>query len=284
MWAVARRPQWIAAFFLALVIAAGFAALGQWQINRSVIEATVIDRDTEAAAPLSNFATPQTAVTGVEDGQRVTFEGTIVPGDSSILTGRLNGGTTGYWVMAHVVTDTGASIAVALGWAPTLEEAEAAAEAADSPQIQMLVPFEGRYLASEGPQDSDFENGERKMASVAALINEWDTAPDGVYNGYLVTATPAAGLDAIDSPRPDGEVSVNWLNIFYAVEWVVFAGFAIYLWWRLVKDAWEREQEDYEEDEYYDDDAAPNVASALSSGRARRDSDPAESAHHADVN
>jgi surfeit locus 1 family protein len=32
--------------------------------------------------------------------------------------------------------------------------------------------------------------------------------------------------------------------VFYAIEWVVFAGFAVYLWYRLVKDQYEREMED----------------------------------------
>jgi surfeit locus 1 family protein len=42
-------------------------------------------------------------------------------------------------------------------------------------------------------------------------------------------------------------VALNWLNIFYAVEWVIFAGFAIFLWYRLARDAWERELEELEE-------------------------------------
>jgi len=54
----------------------------------------------------------------------------------------------------------------------------------------------------------------------------------------------APGLTRIDSPKPSSDVEVNLLNIFYAVEWVVFAGFAIFLWYRLVRDAWEREQEE----------------------------------------
>ncbi|MEN9620072.1 MAG: hypothetical protein RL499_265, partial [Actinomycetota bacterium] len=29
-WQVARRPRWIGALLLALAVAAGFAALGQW--------------------------------------------------------------------------------------------------------------------------------------------------------------------------------------------------------------------------------------------------------------
>jgi hypothetical protein len=30
----------------------------------------------------------------------------------------------------------------------------------------------------------------------------------------------------------------------YAAEWAIFAGFAVFLWYRLVKDAWERERDD----------------------------------------
>ena len=35
--------------------------------------------------------------------------------------------------------------------------------------------------------------------------------------------------------------------MFYAVEWVVFAGFAIFLWYRLVRDAVERERDEAED-------------------------------------
>ena len=48
----------------------------------------------------------------------------------------------------------------------------------------------------------------------------------------------------ISSPPPEQSVELNWLNIFYAVEWVVFAGFAVYLWYRLVRDAVERERDE----------------------------------------
>ena len=48
----------------------------------------------------------------------------------------------------------------------------------------------------------------------------------------------------IQSVRPTNDVSLNWLNVFYAIEWVLFAGFAVSLWYRLVKDAHEREEEE----------------------------------------
>ena len=34
VWRVAVRPRWLAALALALVVAAVFAALGQWQLER----------------------------------------------------------------------------------------------------------------------------------------------------------------------------------------------------------------------------------------------------------
>jgi hypothetical protein len=37
------------------------------------------------------------------------------------------------------------------------------------------------------------------------------------------------------------DATYNWLNIFYAIEWIVFAGFAFYVWYRLVRDRVERE-------------------------------------------
>ena len=58
-WAVARRPKWVAALALALGVAAAFAALGQWQLERSIESATVIERDTETAVPLNTVAEPR---------------------------------------------------------------------------------------------------------------------------------------------------------------------------------------------------------------------------------
>jgi hypothetical protein len=40
------------------------------------------------------------------------------------------------------------------------------------------------------------------------------------------------------------DAEINWLNVFYALEWTFFAGFAVFLWWRLVRDAQQREIEE----------------------------------------
>lgn len=245
MWKVARKPRWIAMLVLCLGVAAGFALLGQWQLERSFDEATVIERDTETVQPIEQLTKPQQATLESEAGHMVSVEGSFVPGDFTTLSGRLQDGETGYWLVGHLVTTDAASLAVAIGWA---------AQPDDFADIERGIrpdPVEitGRYLPSEAPTQSDFEAGEQSALAVSELINQWAEVGD-VYGGYLVVHE-AEGLDLdalqpIDSPQPSAEVQLNWLNVFYAAEWVIFAGFAIYLWYRLVKDAWQREQEEAE--------------------------------------
>ena len=80
-----------------------------------------------------------------------------------------------------------------------------------------------------------------RTSSVCSGSSTVTVAPDGVYSGYVVADEAPSGLETIYSPPPKTEVSLNLLNVFYAVEWVIFAGFAVFLWYRLVKDAWEEE-------------------------------------------
>jgi cytochrome oxidase assembly protein ShyY1 len=238
---VARRPRWIAALVLALGIAAAFAALGQWQIARSIESATVIERETEKVVELEAVTEPGRAPATAVVGQVVSTSGTLVAGDYVILSGRNNDSEAGYWVTGHLVTEAGPSLAVALGWAPTEEAAHDAVAELEGDEV--ALDLEGRYLPSEAPQEGDFETAMTRM-SVASLLNLWADAPDSVYAGYVIAAEPATGLEAISAPAPESEVSLNWLNLFYAAEWAIFAGFAIFLWWRVVKDVWEREQEE----------------------------------------
>lgn len=244
IWRVARRPRWLAALALALGIAAGFAALGQWQLSRAVESALTTQEQSEARVSLESIAEPQQPMPGENIGQLVSFEAEFVSGDYVVLSGRTNLSQPGYWVVGHAVLTNGASIAVALGWASTADAAASAVRTLE--QAPPGTAVEGRYLASESPQQSDFEEGERSALAVSELVNLWVTAPDGVYGGYAILGSPVAGLERIDAPPPVTEATLNLLNVFYALEWLIFAGFAVFLWYRLVKDAWEEETENVE--------------------------------------
>ncbi|MBC7723823.1 MAG: SURF1 family protein [Burkholderiaceae bacterium] len=240
MWGVARRPRWIAALVLAIVIAGLFAALGQWQLARSIESGVVIDRATESTVPLTEVAEPQSQLTLRASGQLVEATGRYVPEDTVVLSNRLSEGTLGYWVVGHLVLENPqASLAVALGWVSEADDAAAVTAALPSGEVTVT----GRYLPTEAPQDTDFENGVTSTLATASLVNVWTGFDGDVYSGYVVSEAPIGDARVIDAPAPSEAVSLNWLNIFYAAEWVVFAGFAIFMWYRLVRDAWERETE-----------------------------------------
>jgi surfeit locus 1 family protein len=241
VWRVARRPKWIGALLLALAVAATLAALGQWQLERSFRAADAPDIDTETAVPLIELTEPQRGLTDDEAGRMVTVSGTLRADTAVVYTGRSGGGEQSVWLVARLDVDGEGALAVALGWAGSEEAALAAA-----PETDQQVSLTGRYLPGEGPQESDFEAGERSAISPAELVNLWEGV-DAIYGGYLVVHDEWPGLSVLDSPPPDPPVEVNWLNLFYALEWAVFALFALFIWYRLVADEYELEQEELRE-------------------------------------
>jgi surfeit locus 1 family protein len=239
------EPRSIALLVLALVLAAAFAALGQWQIARAIEQGTVVQRPTERVVPLTRVAQPAAQQTDASVGQRVSTRGRLVPADTVIAGDRLNDGRRGWWVVGHAIVDepAGAQLAVALGWAPTEAEARAAAEAVRAAPATD-GPLVGRYVDSDAAEPTTAGDPTVLTAvSTARLVNLWTEhvgAP--TYEGVLTLAAAPDGLTDIWSPKPGGEVELNLLNLLYAVEWALFAVAAFYVWYRLVRDRWEQEQ------------------------------------------
>lgn len=266
------RPRWIGMLLLCLVVAAVFAWLGQWQLGRAVQTNPVPPGATEEVQALADVAAPGEYLPEPLVGQRVETAGAWVPGDFLVVHSRYNDGVEGYWVTGQLRIDPAesgtpapTSVAVALGWAATEDDARAAVDELERAASGAdRVEVTGRLISDEGPVLPPRGTDPQTMTrmSPAALLGQWH-AVDGVfvYRPYLASEDAFAGLDAISSPAPQDGSGINWLNIFYAVEWAVFAGFAFYLWYRLAKDAWEREVEDFEDDRREpDDQPEPSVA------------------------
>ncbi|MFZ7087419.1 SURF1 family cytochrome oxidase biogenesis protein [Curtobacterium sp. RRHDQ10] len=243
MWAVARRPRWVALLVLALVLAGTFAGLGKWQLQRSIENGKAGPATTETRRSLDAVASPQSAMPEDLAGQEVRVEGRFAAGDTVVLTGRSGGGrfqTVGNFVDAG----SGASLPVVIGYADTRAAAVAGGNRAVTGET---VTVEGRYYPSESPDQDDFTNGTHSAVAVASLVNTWNGFDGRIYGGYVVATAPTAAqahLGTIADRAPTRDVQFDWLNLFYAVEWVVFAGFAVFLWYRFVRDAWEREQDE----------------------------------------
>jgi surfeit locus 1 family protein len=235
-------PRSIGLLLLAVVIAVVFALLSQWQISRAVQQGTVVERATERTVPLTSIAKPATQQTDASVGQKTEARGRLVPEDTVIASDRLNQGKRGWWVVGHAVLDDRSQLAVALGWAPDEAAARAAlARAEAAPATE--TTFVGRYVDPDGAEPSTSGSPTALDAvSTARLVNLW-TQDVGrpTFEGILTLETAPDGLTDIYSPRPGEQVELNLLNILYAVEWVLLAVAAFYVWYRLVRDRWEQE-------------------------------------------
>ena len=257
MWKTALKPRWIAGFVFAIAVSGVFVLLSQWQFGRSTSPEVPTNPATEQVQPLTETLQPGEFFHGTDADQMVSALGSYDPLKQLLVPGRLHDGKTGYWVVsafavngAPALTGAAASpqtwIPVARGW--VAEPGEAPAPPSGTLELT------GRLLPSEAPVPGTAPKpGEATAVSVAELINYWEVSS---YPGFVAaTAEVANGVDlsaaavpgdllALDiGPQPPAQ-QINWLNLFYSLEWVVFAGFALFIWWRLVKDDYHRDLEE----------------------------------------
>ncbi|MFX1820148.1 SURF1 family protein [Pseudarthrobacter sp. CC4] len=262
MWKTALKPRWIAGFVFAIAISGVFVLLSQWQFGRSTRPEIPANPATEQVQPLTETLQPGEFFHGTDADQMVSAEGSYDPAKQLLVPGRLHDGRPGYWVVtafavsgAPTLSGVAASpqtwIPVARGWVAD----RAAAPAPPSGILQLT----GRLLPSEAPVPGTApQPGEATAVSVAELINYWEVSS---YPGFVAATAEITGGEDVSPAAVPGELlplnigpqppaqQINWLNLFYSLEWVVFAGFALFIWWRLVKDDYHRDLEDSLEEE-----------------------------------
>ncbi len=274
MLKTAVKPKWIAALVFALAVSAVLVLLSQWQFSRSLEKDVAPPSVTEKVQPLLDTMTPGHLMTGDIEGQMVTAQGHFDPSKQVLVPSRLQDGNEGYWAVAGFIVDgavppVGSAatkevvIAVARGWVASVNDVPAVPVGA--------VELTGRLLNSEGPVlKKDLPEGQVAALSSAELTNRWNVS---MYASFIVsfnevvdgqdvgaaTANAAVknALVPITVTATDQNDKINWLNIFYSIEWAVFAGFAVFLWWRLVADDYRRDQDalyDLEHDDDADDE------------------------------
>lgn len=260
----ALRPVSLAFLAVCLTVASLFVALSMWQLNSSVKSEVTHDPAKEQVIALTQAMVPGEAMTAQQADQQVQVTGHYVPGSTRLVPGRLHEGQEGFWVVEQLQIPDSAqrwddargdlSIAVARGWVAHPDEV---------PQVpSKTVTVLGRTLPPEGPLPSTgAEPHQVGSVSPAQLTNEWN-AP--VYPGYVAAFAEveagqplpltdrggvsadapmlSSGLKELQIEQQPTDRSMHALNLFYAVEWVVFAGFALFLWWRFVRDDYLRRQ------------------------------------------
>lgn len=199
----------------ALVALGGTGWLGAWQVA-----AWQDNREDKALALRDAAALPLDDVLGADDpfpadstGQPVTVAGEWLDGDTVYVE---HG--SGSWVVTPVSTAGGSAMLVVRG----------STEGGGAPPVDGSVTLEGWLQPSS--------------ASGVRVLDVLQGMDRDVYSGYVITRSPVeSGLDPVSPdqlPKPDTFTSLR--NLLYGLEWWVFGGFALFLWWRWTRDELER--------------------------------------------
>jgi cytochrome oxidase assembly protein ShyY1 len=216
----------------------GWWQVGAWQAHREDRAAALAHAD---PVPLDDALGPDDAFVGENVGRPGEVQGRWLPevlhvGDR--LRDSDPDSPQGVWQVGLLqvcgrpaACNDAPSIPVVLGWAPTTT---------GGPTPRGRVDLVGWLQPSESGEDS---SGPATGDVLPALrtADLLGRVPGDVYSGYVILRSPAAERGDLVPVTPDSlpgpPASTALRNLFYGIEWWVFAAFAAYLWWHWTLDA-----------------------------------------------
>lgn len=242
-------PRRLGGHLLALVLVAAALGLGWWQLQSWQAARAAEAQDLSAAdpVPLDDALGPDEAFMQDAVGQPVTIEGTWLPGSTVLVSGRVVDDVEGWWVATPVAVGSpdGSAVYVVRGWTGDREDVPPP-PTGEVDLVATLQPPEGTGAADEVPGDDELP-----QLRPADLVQQVD---QDLYGGYAVVVDPAAspggppaaaGLEpAALEQLPEAGASTALRNALYALEWVLFALFAGFVWWRWTRDVVQATDED----------------------------------------
>jgi surfeit locus 1 family protein len=218
-------PRWLVALaaLIAFVIACIF--LGQWQWDRT--QDILAAERSAAAAPiaLQELVNDDGTWSNADIGRTVILDGTFTAQELQ-LPNREFQGQSGSWIVTRFDLSSGGSIAVMRGLLP---------DGAQAPQVDATaVQLEGVLHPNEAFYEGANENSIVTVDS-AAIADEWGT---DLIDGYVMVQRQdpepsEPGALVIVAPTVQvGDVPFPLQNFFYAIQWWIFAAFAIFVYAR----------------------------------------------------
>ncbi|MEU9453009.1 SURF1 family protein [Streptomyces sp. NPDC048277] len=230
-------PRWWGINVFVLLAIPFCIFMGSWQLSR--FEARVQAHHTadeqvrtakkEAARPLADLL----PVDQSTSGKRATVSGRY--GTQLLVPDRQLDGRNGFYVLTLLRTDSGRALPVVRGWLPGRADA---AKAPAAPAGEVTVT--GALQASETPGDNGVSaagglpSGQTAAISAGSLVN---LVPYKVYDAWITLDKADSGMTAVPATAPDnsGLDLKAFQNLGYTGEWFVFAGFVVFMWFRLLR-------------------------------------------------
>lgn len=224
------RPGLLGLHAFALVAVAGCLVMGLWQLGVYDTRQDHERADRASASPtaLTGVWRPGQVFTDRLDGRAVRITGRLSD-DRVFVAGKTLHGQRGWWVVAPVrVAGTESSLLVVLGWSRHRPTVEVPGEkgSGDLDLEAVLQPSEG----SGEPFDPRLRTiGSLSIPQLTNVLHE------DLYSGFAIATSRdlIADLEPVPPPDPDVSWTTGLRNLAYALQWWVFAAFALFMWWRM---------------------------------------------------
>lgn len=228
-------PHLIGLHLLVLVATTAAVWLGLWQYDgwqasRAAAASTLAGAEPK---PLGNVMSPDDPFPGDAIGQPVRFSGQWVGDATFLVAGREMEGRRGFWAVTPVAVcqdrcESRPAMLVVRGWAPR------PGEAPDPPSGEVEVTGWLQPPEGSGRQDPDPADDVLAEMRIADAIQRVD---QDLYGAYVIGEGAAKGLEPVTpASLPEPETFTGLRNLLYALEWWVFGGFAVFIWWRWCSD------------------------------------------------
>ena len=242
---------------LVLVLVTCFVGLSAWQVDRAQHKNDVTESaEVDELKDFNDVMDAQAPMPGILADQRVSLSGHWIPDAQVVIPGRVQDGDSGYWVVTMFAPDgahLGEGVKVANAEKKTIaipvvrgfttdEDTAMNSEARDG-QVELTA----RIGPIEGPvEGNDLPDGQVHTVSTSQIINLF---PDLLtYSGFLIpeTADGAAasvgtdGLEQVPTTTTRDEGGFDLQSAVYALEWIIFAAMALYMWFQLLRDDYVR--------------------------------------------
>ncbi|NJP99122.1 SURF1 family protein [Streptomyces zingiberis] len=229
-------PRWWGINLFAALAIPFCLFMGSWQLSRFEARAafhqeqqqyaTAAER--EPAKPLNEMVPVDQRTTGRLAEATGTYE------DQLLVPDRRLDGRDGFYVLTLLRTGDGKALPVVRGWHPGDART---ADAPPPPKGEVTVT--GALQApenrrTEGALAGGLPDGQIGIISAAALVN---VVPYDVHNAWITLVESPAGLRPVPPAvaQNSGLDLKAFQNLGYTGEWFVFAGFVVFMWFRLFR-------------------------------------------------
>ncbi|MFF8291370.1 SURF1 family protein [Streptomyces sp. NPDC016309] len=233
MYRFLRTPRWWG-INIFVVLAIPFCVfMGTWQLGRFEDRVDSHQEAERRPDPGSVKAAPLDELLPVDketSGRPATATGRY--GEQFLVPGRELDGKDGAYVLTLLRTGGGRSLPVVRGWLP--EGGEAPAPPAGEVTVTGALQA-SEHTGSPGVHASGaLPRGQVGMISAASLVN---VVQDDVYDAWITLLDSPAGLTPVPATAAEGSgLDLKaFQNLGYTGEWFVFAGFVLFMWFRLFR-------------------------------------------------